>query len=208
MVEDLANQLESIQHKQKKEIPADLWQVLAADPEDTFHIPSFRRFLKHVINIKWQSLLLGGEEYNKIIRFYFCVVEESLLSYTFGEQVLEVLVKKLESLENTTSVFQRLLLGMMFRLSDKVVFVEQIQQLVALWAIIDEKILIEKQHASHRDSLAAVYIECAEKYTRNRKLRALISQKGVGGMFVLIKLAIWRKDKLKLAELIKTISLA
>lgn len=75
------------------------------------------------------------------MKFEMLVVEECLLSSMLGEDILPTLVKKV-STYSSLQAFQRLLLGMFFRLADKVVFLEEYQSITDLWGYLSEEAAI------------------------------------------------------------------
>ena len=114
-----------------------LREVIEADPEDTFFLPSFPDFLREVIAVDWNEMLPDKQQLNSIIKFELIVIEECLLALTFGEDILRDCVNKCRNYL-AQQEFQAHLLWTLFRLSEKVVFIEDYQLVAALWSYLEE----------------------------------------------------------------------
>jgi hypothetical protein len=115
-----------------------LWEIIDSDPEDTFFLPDFQGVLTLMSSIDWHPMVTQDQNL-KIIRFYLQIIEEAFLSFTFSEEIVESVTKQILKSQSEGLQIQQILLKLMFRLSDKVMYIEEINKLGVFWEMINEK---------------------------------------------------------------------
>lgn len=87
------------------------------------------------------------------------------------------------------------LLKLLYKLSDKIVYVDQPEKLGVFWEMLKEKQLFKGNGMpENANMIAAVYTNCCEKHLRNKELRK-IGHNLEDKPFFGFKLSLWRRDK-------------
>lgn len=192
-LERLKERLEGMKGLGKKVVPEELWDIVDSDPEDTFFLPDFQAVLGMMASIDWSPLLTEAQ-YLKIIGFYLQIIEEAFLSFTFSEETIDSLTTQIAASQLSGLKIQRLLMKLMFKLSDKVMYIEEFERMKAYWEMVKEEELFSSYEKEKVDNIGAVYADCCEKFLRNREIRKQL-QSSKEKPFLGLKLSIWQRNK-------------
>ncbi len=90
-----------------------------------------------MLSIPWKQLL-SKEHLIKIMNFYFTIVEESLLSDTFGYEMLDSFTKEIAEFQKIGFSIHKQLLKLLYNLSSKVSYIEEMGKVVIFWDLLHE----------------------------------------------------------------------
>lgn len=60
---------------------------------------------------------------------------------------------------------------LMFKLSDKVMYIEEFQRMNIFWEMVKEDELLSSYEKEKIDKIGAIYADCCEKFLRNKEIR-------------------------------------
>jgi hypothetical protein len=72
-----------------------LWEIINADPEDTFFLPDFQNILELMTKITWKKVI-EGELLVQFYSFYFKIIEEGFFSYSISQEIIESIINTIK----------------------------------------------------------------------------------------------------------------